>query len=151
MRITGRGCDDVVVRDRLILLGDAPLLVVVNTAGRVSSAALSLSGWAGALMPRKVATALQLPAHSGRGLAETRAGLGGTYASLGAWALLSRRPAAHTAVGVTWLGAATARLVALGTDDPEPDATYWAYLAAELVLGFAAVISGTREARTRST
>lgn len=123
----------------------------MNNAGRLSSAALSLSGFAGALMPRKVATALQLPVQSGRGLAETRAGLGGTYALLGAWALLSRRPAAHMAVGVTWLGAAAARLVALGTDDPEPDATYWAYLAAELVFGTAAVLSGTREAHPSSS
>ena len=97
-------------------------------------------------MPGRVSSALHLPATSGRGLAETRAGLGGTYAALGAWALLSRQPVAHTAVGVTWLGAAAARLVALRTDDPETDATYWAYLAAELVLGVAAVLSGTREA-----
>lgn len=122
----------------------------MNTAGRVSGAALSLSGAAGVLMPRSVASALHLPASSGRGLAETRAGLGGTYAALGTWALVSHHPAAHTAVGVTWLGAAAARLIALRTDDPEPDATYWAYLAAELVFGVAAVVSGTRAAPRRS-
>lgn len=112
--------------------------------GRVSSAALMASGLAGVFMPTKVAEALDLPATSGRGLAETRAGLGGTYAALGAWALVSRHPAARIAVGVTWLGAAAARLGALVVDQPETDATYWAYLAAELGLGTAALASGRR-------
>jgi len=112
--------------------------------GRVSAAALMMSGLAGVLTPEKVASALDLTPSSGRGIAETRAGLGGTYAALGAWALLSRRPAAHTAVGVMWLGAATARLSALVVDDPEPDTTYWAYLAAELGFGAAAIIAGMR-------
>jgi hypothetical protein len=112
--------------------------------GRVSAAALMLSGLAGVLTPEKVASSLDLTAASGRGVAETRAGLGGTYAALGAWALFSRRPAAHTAVGVMWLGAAAARLAALAVDEPETDATYWAYLAAELGFGAAAVLSGMR-------
>jgi hypothetical protein len=42
-----------------------------------------------------------------------------------------------------WLGAAAYRLSAL-VDDPEPDATYWAYLAAEHGFGVAAVMSGMR-------
>ena len=112
--------------------------------GRVSAAALMLSGLAGVLTPEKVASSLHLTAASGRGVAETRAGLGGTYAALGAWALFSRRPAAHTAIGVMWLGAATARLAALAVDDPETDGAYWTYLAAELGFGTAAVISGLR-------
>jgi Domain of unknown function (DUF4345) len=111
---------------------------------RISSAALMLSGLAGVVTPRKVAASLDLTASSGRGIAETRAGLGGTYAALGAWALFSRRPAAHTAVGVMWLGAAGARIAALVLDDPEPDSTYWAYLAAELGFGTLAVVSGVR-------
>ena len=112
--------------------------------GRVSSAALMLSGLAGTLTPEKVASSLHLTAPPGRAVAETRAGLGGTYAALGAWALLSRRPAAHTAVGVLWLGAAAARIGALLVDDPRADGTYWAYLAAELGFGSAAVISAMR-------
>jgi hypothetical protein len=114
--------------------------------GRVSSAALMVSGFAGVLTPQKVSTALHLAASSGRAVAETRAGLGGTYAALGAWAMFSRRPAAHTAVGVLWLGAAAARIAALLVDDPEPDAAYWAYLAAELGFGSAAVVSAMRRA-----
>ncbi len=55
--------------------------------GRVSSLALMLSGVAGAVMPTRVASALDLTPSSGRGI-ETRAGLGGTYAALGTWALV---------------------------------------------------------------
>jgi hypothetical protein len=112
--------------------------------GRVSSAALMLSGLAGVVTPTKVAASLDLTASSGRGIAETRAGLGGTYAALGAWALVSRRPAAQTAVGVMWLGAAAARIAALVIDDPQPDSSYWAYLVAELGFGTLAVLSGAR-------
>ncbi len=107
--------------------------------GRVSSAALMLSGVAGVMTPEKVAASLHLPATSARGLAETRAGLGGTYAALGAWALLSGDRTAQRAVGVTWLGAAGARIGALVVDRPRTDWTYWAYLATELTLGAAAL------------
>jgi hypothetical protein len=111
-------------------------------AGRLSSAALMLSGLAAVLGPDQVAQALHLPASSGRGKAEVRAALGGTYLALGAWALLSAEPAARTAVGVTWLGAAGARLTALAFDKPETDSTYWSYLALEVGAGLAAVASG---------
>lgn len=112
--------------------------------GRVSCAALMLSGLAGVLAPTKVASALDLPAASGRAVAETRAGLGGTYTALGGWALLSRHPAAHAAVGVTWLGAAAARIASLAIDHPRTDGAFWAYLAAELGFGSAAIASAIR-------
>jgi hypothetical protein len=112
--------------------------------GSVSSLALMLSGLAGVTMPTKVAAALDLPAESGRALAETRAGLGGTYAALGGWALLSGEPAAHAAVGVTWLGAAAARLGSLVVDRPKRDAAFWLYLAAEVGFGTAAIASAGR-------
>ncbi|MCU1466687.1 MAG: hypothetical protein JWM72_2615 [Actinomycetia bacterium] len=107
--------------------------------GRVSSAALMLSGVAGVLNPNGVAAALHLSALSERGVTETRAGLGGTYAALGAWGLLSRDPAAHLAVGVTWLGAAATRLGSLVVDRPGTDRTFWAYLAAEIGFGATAL------------
>jgi hypothetical protein len=107
--------------------------------GRISSAALMLSGIAGAVMPRRVGDSLHLSATSERGVAETRAALGGTYAALGAWALVSRDAAAQTAVGVTWLGAAVVRVGSLAIDRPRTDWTFWAYLAAELGLGTTAV------------
>jgi len=109
--------------------------------GRLSSAALMLSGVCAVLTPTKVASALGLSAGSSRGIAEIRAGLGGTYAALGGWALLSRDPAAQSAVGVTWLGAATVRMATLLLDQPKIDAAFWSYLAAELTFGAAALAS----------
>jgi hypothetical protein len=114
------------------------------TIGRLSSAALMLSGLAGVLVPSRVASALELPALSGRAVAETRAGLGGTYAALGGWALFSRNPAAHAAVGVTWLGAAAARIGSLVIDRPRTDVAFWTYLAVELGFGSAAIASAMR-------
>jgi hypothetical protein len=109
--------------------------------GRVSSAALMLSGISGVVMPRRVATALALSVVSDRGVAETRAGLGGTYAALGGWALFSRDPTAQAAVGVTWLGAAAVRLASLAIDRPQTDWAFWAYLAAEIGFGTTALVS----------
>jgi hypothetical protein len=109
--------------------------------GRLSSAALMLSGISGVVMPQRVGSALDLSALSARGVAETRAGLGGTYAALGAWALVSRKPAAQTAVGVTWLGAAAVRLASLAVDRPRTNAAFWGYLAAEVGFGVTAVAS----------
>jgi len=114
--------------------------------GRVSSAALLLSGIAGVAMPERVASTLDLLPATSRGIAETRAGLGGTYAALGGWALLSRNPAAQTAVGVTWLGAAAARIATLVLDRPQTDVAFWSYLAAEIGFGATAVMSA-RSAR----
>ena len=107
--------------------------------GRLSSAALLLSGLAGVVAPERVASQLDLAPSSGRGVAEARAGLGGTYAALGGWAVATGQPAAQAAVGVTWLGAATVRLASLALDRPRTDWTFWAYLAAELGLGTAAL------------
>jgi hypothetical protein len=112
--------------------------------GRFSSAALMLSGLSGVLTPNSVASALDLTPGSARGIAETRAGLGGTYAALGGWALLSRNPTAQTAVGVTWLGAAAVRLASLVVDRPRTDWAFWAYLAAEIGFGTTALSSAAR-------
>src|SRR5436853_7353138 len=116
--------------------------------GRVSSAALMASGLAGVVMPGRVAATLELSAGTKRSIAETRAGLGGTYAALGGWALVSRDPTAQAAVGVTWLGAAAARLGSRVLHRARTDGTYWAYLAAEIGLGAVALI-GRRGARGR--
>jgi len=113
-------------------------------AGRVSSAALMLSGLSGVLMPRRGASALDLSAISDRGIAETRAGLGGTYAALGGWALASHDQTALAAVGVTWLGAAVVRLGSLVVDRPRTSWAFWGYLAAEVGLGTTALASAAR-------
>ena len=119
--------------------GEARLYGRPMRLAQLSCAALLFSGAAAVVMPERVAGALQLEPMTSRALTETRAGLGGTYAALGAWALLSRSPAAKRAVGVTWLGAAAARLLSQRVDEPETDATYWAYLAAEVGFGAAAL------------
>jgi hypothetical protein len=102
------------------------------------------SGLAGVVMPGRVAATLELPVGTKRGIAETRAGLGGTYAALGAWALVSRDPTAQAAVGVTWLGAAAARMGSLVVDRPRTDGAYWAYLVAEIGLGTVALVAARR-------
>lgn len=115
--------------------------------GRLSSAALLVSGVAALVAPERVASALELTPVSSRGLAETRAGLGGTYAALGCCALVSNNPASHVAIGATWIGAAAARLSSLALDRPRTDTTFWAYLAAEI--GFGCMALGTACAQSR--
>jgi hypothetical protein len=90
-------------------------------------------------MPDDVGRALELVPDTARGRTEVRAGLGGTYAALGAWSLLSRSPAAKRAAGVTWLGAGLTRIGSLAADRPRTDAAFWAYLAVELGLGLGAL------------
>ena len=110
--------------------------------GRVSSAALMLSGLVSVVTPKRVGAALELVPSSARGVAETRS-LGGTYAAFGVWALFSGEPAADVAVGVIWLGAGGARLASLLVDRPRANATFWAYLALELGLGATSLMSAS--------
>jgi hypothetical protein len=112
--------------------------------GTLSSGALAASGIAIALMPERTLAALELTPVSARGLTETRAGLGGTFAGLGLWALLRGTSDAYTAVGMTWLGAAAFRSYSLKADQPETKPSYWAYLAGEVVLGTAGVLARQR-------
>src|SRR3954447_16705422 len=108
-------------------------------AGVASSAALAMSGLAITLDPRGASVALQPTPDSDRGVAETRAGLGGTFVALGGWALVRGSPDSYTAVGVTWLGAAAVRLAAIHVDRPRTDFSYWAYLVAEMGFGMAGI------------
>lgn len=112
--------------------------------GHLSSAALFASGVAGVAIPERVTAALDLPPTSQRGLSEARAGLGGTYAALGAYGLLSGTAGAQRAIGFTWLGAGAVRMIALKLDRPRTDGAYWAYLAAELGLGTAALLAARK-------
>ena len=110
----------------------------------MSALALGASGLAIALMPERTAAALKLEPLTARGVTETRVGLGGTYAGLGLWALARRSSDAYTAVGMTWLGAAAFRTWSLQKDEPETDATFWAYLTGETLLGLAGVLARGR-------
>jgi hypothetical protein len=101
-----------------------------------------------AATPTAAAGAMQLKPTSQRGVAETRIGLGGTFAGLGLWALARRNSDAYTAVGVTWLGAAAVRGLSLQLDEPETDWTFWAFFAAEVGLGLAGLVDrGPRRTR----
>ncbi|HET6154542.1 MAG TPA: hypothetical protein VFE15_16475 [Marmoricola sp.] len=112
--------------------------------GHLSSLALLASGAAGVAIPERVAEALELPAGTARGRAETRAGLGGTYAALGAFALLDGSAGSQRAIGATWLGAGVVRLATLKVDRPRTDAAYWVYLGLELGLGTTALLAARR-------
>jgi hypothetical protein len=116
--------------------------------GTLSAAALAASGLAIALMPERTLVQLELTPESARGITETRAGLGGTFAGLGLWALARGTSDAYTAVGMTWLGAAVFRTYSLKADEPETKPSYWAYLAGETLLGVAGVL-GRSARRTR--
>jgi hypothetical protein len=101
------------------------------------------------MRPQRAAAVLGLSPTSSRGIAETRAGLGGTYVALGLWSTLRGSADAYRAVGATWLGAATLRILSLLIDDPDTDWTYWAYLTAELVFGVAGMTASSSTARAR--
>ena len=116
-------------------------------SGHLASAALMLSGAAGIAIPARFVDALDLTPGSGRGITETRAGLGGTYAALGAYALLSGSAGAQRAIGATWLGAGVVRLAAMKADRPSTDVIYWGSLAMELGLGAAALATAGRRRR----
>ena len=124
-----------------------PVTLHLMNVGRLSSTALMLSGVAAAVDPKGVVAALHLTADDARGVTEARAGLGGTYAALGGWALVSREPAADAAVGVTWLGAAAVRIAARKIDRPPVTASYWVYLGLEISCGVMSLASATARRR----
>ena len=117
---------------------------MASNVGRWSSVALAASGVGIALQPDQATKSLGLAIISPRGRAEVRAGLGGTFAALGTWALLRNSSDVYRAVGVTWLGAAAARLTSLRVDEPETNLTYWAFLVAELGFGLGGLVARGR-------
>jgi hypothetical protein len=126
------------------LISRASLLV--RRPGFTSALALAASGVGIALDPEAAGKMMRIPPNSARGVTEMRAGVGGTFAALGAWAMLRGTSDAYTAVGVTWLGAAVVRAVSIKVDDPEKDSSFWAFLAAETTLGLAGIAArGARQ------
>jgi hypothetical protein len=116
------------------------LTTIVRNPGLASAAGLAASGLGIALDPRRAGEMMRIPPTSARGVTEMRAGIGGTFAALGTWAMLQRSSQAYTAVGVTWLGAALVRTLSIRVDDPETDWSFWTFLAGETVLGVAGVL-----------
>jgi hypothetical protein len=120
------------------------LATIVRHPGATSALALGASGAGIALDPERAGAVMRMPPSSARGITEMRAGVGGTFAALGAWALARGTSDAYTAVGVTWLGAAVVRVWSMRHDEPETDWTFWAFLVAETTLGFAAIMARDR-------
>jgi hypothetical protein len=116
------------------------LTVIARRPGLASAAGLAASGVGIALDPRRAGEMMRIPPTSARGVTEMRAGVGGTFAALGAWAMLRRSSQAYTAVGVTWLGAAAVRTLSIRLDDPEKDWSFWTFLTGETVLGVAGLL-----------
>jgi hypothetical protein len=125
------------------------LTTIVRRPGFSSALALAASGVGIALDPRRAGELMRIPPVSARGVTEVRAGVGGTFAALGGWALLRGTADAYTAVGVTWLGAAAVRAASMQLDQPEKDWTFWAFLAGEVSFGVAGVVAGSRSSRRR--
>jgi hypothetical protein len=121
------------------------LTTIVRRPGFTTALALGASGVGIALDPKRAGAVMRIPPASARGVTEMRAGVGGTFAALGAWALLRGTSDAYTAVGVTWLGAAAVRAVSMQIDQPEKDWTFWAFLAGETTLGIAGVLARGRD------
>lgn len=117
------------------------LLSMLRRPGFASAVALSASGVGIALDPRRAGDVMRIPPMSARGTTEMRAGVGGTFAALGAWAAHRGTADAYTAVGVTWLGAAAVRTISMQVDKPETDWTFWAFLAGETTLGLAGLLA----------
>jgi len=115
---------------------------------RVPAAALLASGVAGVVIPREFIANIELEATSPRGLAEVRAGLGGTYAGLGAVAMIAGTRSADAAIAATWLGAGVVRAGAWQRERFPTHWTYWAYLAGEVALGGLALSSALRRRRS---
>jgi hypothetical protein len=123
------------------------LTTIVRRPGFTSALALGASGVGIALDPRRAGEVMRIPPSSARGTTEMRAGVGGTFAALGAWALLRGTSDAYTAVGVTWLGAAAVRALSMQVDQPEKDWTFWAFLAGEVGFGVAGVLARGESSR----
>ena len=111
---------------------------------RLPAAALLASGVAGVVIPQDFLDNIELDARSPRGIAEARAGLGGTYAGLGAVGVLAGTRSADAAVAATWLGAGVVRAGAWQQGRFQTHWTYWAYLAGEFTLGGLALRSAVR-------
>jgi hypothetical protein len=122
---------------------------IVRHPGVTSAVALGASGVGIALDPQRAGAVMRMPPSSARGITEMRAGVGGTFAALGTWALLRGTADSYTAVGVTWLGAAVVRVLSLKADEPETDWTFWAFLAAETTLGLGGIMSRRRRSATQ--
>src|SRR5215468_4998595 len=101
----------------------------------VGALALLIYGIASLLAPHRIALFIAQILDSSRGVAEFRILNGGFMIGLSLAALLANQPVGYAVLGIGWLGAAASRLIAMVVDRPPLNASFFAYLVAEVVLG----------------
>jgi hypothetical protein len=98
---------------------------------------LSLLGYAisSLFLPHRVGRLIAQELNNPRGIAEFRVVNGGYFAGLSLFALVANHPLVFTALGIGWLGAAAARLLALLLDRPRLEPIYAGLFVFEIVMG----------------
>jgi uncharacterized protein DUF4345 len=109
-----------------------PIQDVLNIIG-----ALSLLGYGigSLLLPHPVAKLIAQVLTTPRGIAEFRIVNGGYFIGLAGFALIANQPLVYTALGIGWLGAASARVFAYLVDRPPFEPIYVGLLIFEIAAG----------------
>jgi hypothetical protein len=99
--------------------------------------AISLLGYGigSLLMPHPIARLIAQQLTTPRGIAEFRIVNGGYFIGLSAFALLVNQPLVYAALGVGWLAAAGARVLALLLDRPKLEPIYLGLFMFEVAMG----------------
>lgn len=105
----------------------------------IGTGILLFYGVATVLFPKWVAPYIYQTLETPRGVAEFRVIHGG-FVLMGIYALVLNQPAMYTMVGLGWLGAAGARLLATVLDRPSLNATYIISFIFELAFGIMMVL-----------
>jgi Domain of unknown function (DUF4345) len=90
--------------------------------------------------PKKSAASVFFSLNSSRAVAEYRIGFGGMLIGICGWIIYSNAPAAITALGFIWLGAAIARVASFFIDQPKPGNFFIAALIFELVMAICLLV-----------
>jgi Domain of unknown function (DUF4345) len=86
------------------------------------------------IAPKKSAASVFFTLNSSRAIAEYRIGFGGMLIGICAWIIYSNAPAAITALGFIWAGAAVARAASFIIDKPKPSNFFIAAFVFEVVM-----------------
>jgi hypothetical protein len=106
----------------------------------IGTLALLIYAVASLLFPKFVAPYIAQTLDSPRGVAEFRVAHGGGYLAMSVFALIVNQPLVYMLLGMGWLGAAGARLLAIPLDRPPLNATYIASIVFELALGLMMIL-----------
>lgn len=100
----------------------------------IGTLALLLYGFIALFFPRRSAPFIALTLDSPRGVAEFRVIHGG-FLGMSVFALIVNDPLVYMLLGIGWLGAAAARLLAIPLDNPPLNATYVVSVVFEAAFG----------------